>query len=500
MQHIAPIRDKEFPLGYNDKYKPEDLPPGFCVDAINCFLEERKIKERNGYSLVGNDTNEVHQILGLGYLETPSVRHLLRVGDDSSGNFGYIRYWTGSGNWIWISTRTLTKDLPTEMETAQGKTYMTNGTDTVLSWDGTTLAQVAAFPKAKYIKWFHNYMFAFNVSGNRSRLYFSNLGDPETWGASDYLDIAPGDSDQGTGLNVLGDELIIGKGHRVKAFSGWSAATFSVKDVSDRLAEYGVASHRTMLNIGNDLLFLSFAGDVPHFRSLQRTRYAVNIYGGIISDDIENTMRGLNASALSVAAGLFDGKRAWFFVPNGSSTINDLTLCYDTVTKGWTKHTGINASVALIANVTGAPVRYFGESRAQSKVYKLDSSNSDNGSAISFQFTTRRFQPDFKRKHKYKYLYLHAETIGNVDVGVKTSVDGFTYDNQGNLNLQGTSSTFPLTFDAQLGSTDVKRKRFELGYQPRYNIQLQLTKNDTNSRAVIRDYEFEGYAKGLRDA
>jgi hypothetical protein len=499
MQNLNEYADSVFPLGFNDKFPPEELPKGYCVTAQNCFLEERKIIERTGYSLAGNDTNENSAILGLGYLEVGAIKHIIRVANDSSGTFGYIRYWAGSGDWVWISTATLTASVPVELETANGAAYLTNGTDSVYKWDGTTLSAVAAFPRAFFIKWFHNYMFAFKTTANKSRLYFSNLGDPDTWGASDFIDLEPNDGDEGTGMAVLGDELILAKNNVLKSFSGWTLDSFTVADVNEKLNNYGTPSHRSFVNIGNDLLFLSYAGDIPHFRSLKRTQFAENIYGGIISDDIEGTMNGLSKAELDKACGVYDGKRVRYFVPNASSTTNDLGLFYDVTSKGWTKHTGINASCALIAPVTGTPVIYFGEARSESLVYQFDSSNSDNGSSIDFQFETRRFLSDRFRKTKFKYLYVEAETIGNVDVNIFTSIDGFDYDSQGVINLQSTSSTFPITFDSRMGSNSLVRKRYELGYPPRFTIQLKFTKNDILARATIRDYVFRGYPRNLRD-
>jgi len=498
MQNLITIKEPSWPVGYNDKLKPEELPEGRCALVKNCFLEKHKIIEATGCSLIANDTGENKPILGLGILETSTgVKHLLKANNTSDDANSNVFYWTGSGNWTKLTGINFTAGANFEFEQAANKTYIVNGTDTPASWDGTTLSAVSAFPVTKYIKWFHNYMFAIGNPTNPARLYFSNVGAPETWGATDYIDINPNDGDTVTGLAVLKDELIISKQKRLWAFTGWTSNSFTVKDINERLAGYGSVSHRSFVNVGNDLLFLSYAGDIPHFRSLMVTQYAVSIYGGIISDDIEGTMSGLSMGQLAKTVGFYDGRRVWFFVPNGSSTYNDLVLVYDVITKGWTQQTGKYASCVVSSAVSGSPVTYFGDSRSKSRVYKLDSSNSNDGDSIPFEFKSRLFQPDMKRKIKWKYLKMVGEAIGNVNVGVETSPTGYTYDSQGNFNLKVTSG-FPITFPSAFGTPLDVRKTFNLAYPPQYMMQLRLTKNDTATRAVIKDYQFLGYPKPIR--
>jgi len=493
MQDLTSIKDRTFPIGMNDKYRPEDLPDGYCVDAKNCFLEERKIREATGCTMIANNTGEDKPILGLAAFKTSTVNQLLKFNDNSTGSAANLFYWTGSGNWTKVDSPSFTAGKEIEVEVAAGNAYITNGTDTPKKWNGTTLTDVTGFPVTPYIKWFHNYMWAF---GTNHRLYFSNLGDPETWGASDYIDISPNDGDIPTGLSTLKDELIIAKQNRIWSFTGWTSSSFTVKDINEKIAGYGSVAN-CFVNTGNDLYYLSYVGDIPHFRSLQRTRYATIVAGGIISDDIQNTMNSLSKTQLSKMTGFYDGRKVWFFVPSGSSSYNDLILIYDTTTKGWVRQTGKYGAKVAISDVTGQPIIYFGDSR-NSKVYKLDTSNSNDGASIDFQFISRRYMPDFKRKFKWKYLWMTGEAVGDVDVGVSTSPDGFNYVSQGNFNLKNPGSLFSFSFPAKLGVPDIVFKRFNLAYGPKHAMQLKLTKSNTGARAVIRDWEFLAQAKPLR--
>jgi len=90
---------------------------------------------------------------------------------------------------------------------------MTNGEDVPLSWDGDDAAVSAAgvptdVTKVKWITTFQNYMFYGNcataVTTYGSRIYWSNLADPATWTATDFIDVNKNDGEQITGLAVIG--------------------------------------------------------------------------------------------------------------------------------------------------------------------------------------------------------------------------------------------------------------------------------------------------------
>ena len=497
MQRLKSLRQNKFNKGYNDKLGPEELPPGFAADALNCFVDEEKVRERNGYTIIGNDVGN-DDIEGLtNFEQDDGTKFLLMVAG------GQIYKWTGLGNWaVAGGADTVTADLECNFEQANDNIYLFNGTDTPVKFNGTTCSTVAAIPVGRVARWFHNYMFVAGVDGNRSRLYFSNLNNPETWGGSDFIDVNVNDDEPITALYPFNDELIIFKRSRIWALTGFGTAGFAVTDLQERVTAFGCSSARGIVNIGNDLYFISYVGQTPHIRSLTRSRFGVTIAGGIVSDPITGTMDGLSTAQLSKTAAIFDGRYVYFAVPDGSSTNNDLVLVKDTIQKedeGWVRFTGINAAVWAQSSVEGEPTIYFGESGANSQVYKMDSSMSDNGTAILFRWDSPNHQIDPEIKNKWKYLWTVGETVGNVNVEVDVSPDGFTFESQGNLNLQGTGSTFPFTFPFQLGATSIVNQRFDLAFEPKYNMQVRFTKNDTDARAIIREYSLLFYQKGLRD-
>lgn len=494
MQSLVPIKDAVDVRTYNDKLIDHSLPDGACVLAQNCFLDNNEIIQRFGYSMIANDTGEGKPNLGFLAYETPTLKQLLKINDNAGGTAANLFYWTGTGNWVKVTTSTFTAGLPVSMVVANGNVYMSNGTDTVKKWNGTTLSTVAAIPARKYLAWFHNFLF----SMDKSRVYISAISDPETFPVNSYIDLNPDDGDQITGNSQIKDELTISKYNKMYTFQGWTEASFSISQVNEKLAAYGATSHDSFTNIGSDLLFMSFGGGIPHIRSLRITEQSSTTYGGIITNDQEGTMRGLSKGQLNKAASVFDGRKAWFFMPNGSSTFNDLTLVYDTVTQGVTKHTGIYAARGVLSTITGTQAVYFADSR-NAKVYVFDTSTDDDGADIEFIYKSKRFQPDQTRYNKFKYLYLQYDRTSTGSLGVYTSVDDYDPELVDTLDLNAPGSVFPFTFPFLFSATTQGDARVELPYGVNRNIQVMFYKKDQTAPAKIHDYTFYARQKPLRE-
>lgn len=77
----------------------------------------------------------------------------------------------------------------------------------------------------RMVKVVNNFMFlgvTFITGGdgnNGSRVYYSNVGDPETWGAANYFDYITNDGDYVTSLGQLGQDLIIFKHNSIGRLS-----------------------------------------------------------------------------------------------------------------------------------------------------------------------------------------------------------------------------------------------------------------------------------------
>ena len=500
MQKLITIGEEAFPLGYNDKLEPDRLGPEYCSLIQNGFLDNNIIQERTGYSLAGNDTGEATPNLLLHPHEVTSGTQLLKINNNATNTLANLFYWTGSGNWVKVTSLTFTASLPCQAVTANGYTYITNGTDTVKRWDSSTntLTNISAIPITMDLVWFHNFLWALNASSYKNRAFFSNIGDPETFQPANYIDINPDDNDYIVAGVSFQDELLIGKRHSIVGYQGWSELTFTTSATNARLSTHGISAANSFISTGKDIHFLSFNGNIPHVKTLSQVLYSGLEYTGLLTDPIEGTMKVLSLGQLSKACQVFDGRKVWYFMPNGSSTYNDLAITYDTVTKGFSKHTGIYAAGACLSAVSGRDRVYFADSR-NSKVYLFDGGNSDNGAAIDFQYISRRFSPDPKRFFKWKYLFISLRTGAAGNMLVYCSPDDYDFDLQETIPLTQTNSSFPYVFSFGLGSTTQYTERIELPYGVHQKMRLKLAKNDANARATVLDYDFMGYQKPVRD-
>lgn len=503
MQKLKKIVERDFLKGYNDKDKPENLPAGFMADLLNCFVEENKIKKRKGYSVIG-DTPVSKPILGLNRHEpSGGTKYILRVRNNSGDTNAVIESWSGSGNWSALTGgSSQTASLNHEIVMVNGASYIFNGTDTVLkTTNGTSTSSVAAIPKGVDGRWFHNFFFVFGVTGNLSRLYFSDVNAPETFNAgTGYIDVNPGDGEDIVALAVLKDELLIFKSTRVWSLTGFGLTNFTLTDLGERITGIGTVARRSIVETGNDVYYLSYRGKTPHFRSIQRTKYGQLVDGGVISDVITGSMDRMVKTRLSQTAGIFDGRRVWWSACTDSSTTNNEVFIYDTLTKAWTRHTGINATCFAISTISGQIQMYFGESGNNARTYVLDTSTNDNGTAIDFQVKTRLYNPIDGIKSKFKYLYLTGDTNANVDIDVDYSPDGFSLADLGTISLNSQGAAFgTAVFDSsKFGSTSVARDRLDFAGGIAYYMQYRYRNNVLDEDVSIRDWEVFYQPKRIR--
>lgn len=503
------LREQEHTKGYNDKYPAEILPKGYLAKAQNCIITQNRIEKRKGYSLIGQDMGN-KPILGLHGITTSSgTQRLYAFLSNSGGTAIEIWEWTGSGNLTKINDTLLTSLTRGEVNcvNAENVVYAFDGASTPVKITPGSPSTVAAvsdvnFPKGSFAVWFHNFLFVAGVTSAASTLYWSDLEDSDdfTNGVTGNVLINPDDGDEITGLSTIGDQLIIFKRNRIWSLSGFGTTTFSVNDISEVITGIGTPSHRSIVNTGSDLYFISHLGGIPEIRSLKRTSYGTLVKGSIISDDIQGTMQTLNESRLLQVSGVFDGKRVYYSLPETGDTNNQLVLVYDLENEGWVNWTGLNASVFTEFNFSNSSAIYFGESGDDSLVYVLDTSTSDNNVAIEFDVRTRNYGSDRPEiPKKWKYLILTVDSDGDWDLTVNQSPDGFDFDLLDTLNLKTLGAVFPFTFPAILGDSSIKRKRMHFAKSTSYFMQLQFYNNAAGQDVVIRDWELLWKQRGLRN-
>jgi len=445
--------------GQNDTDEQDQLAENEAKSIKNAYIRNKGANEkRSGSSLTGNDTGDT-AITGLkSWREDDGTKWFL----SSTGTS--LRYLNGTA-WVDLDDG-FTTGLDTEMVVAGNKAYITNGTDNIHSWDGVATGVNSALtdmgnvnvPKAKYMVFWKNYMFAcgdavLNSASTPNRVYFSDLGAPDTYThATNYFDVGKSDGQQITGIAPLDKFLVIFKRHSTYVLSGNSPDDWilsaSVNNLQAIENSVGCVSHRSIIQVGNDLWFMADDG----IRSLRKSEEGSTLLMGIVSGNIQKTIDSINSGSIEkTCAGVFN-KRVYFAFPTGTNTYNDTVAVADTAVlldkpynpHPWVIYTGWQPSVFTTYTPSTTPQLYFGNASADSRVIQAETGDIDvacvgtlaNSGYIDHDYMGPMIdlkQPDMRKTTRF--LIASGEAGGDYDVEVSTSVDGTTFEKAGDLNL-----------------------------------------------------------------
>src|SRR3990167_9515024 len=205
-------RNYNFSAGINERVSPLSMEKVELSTAINVdFFVKNAVRKRNGYTRrISTGVNSTNAITGL-----YEYRNAAGTGFFVATSGTQTRY-DNSGTWTNITgsvTITSGQDNKFSFTTYDDFLIATNGVDAVISWAGTgNVAALAGSPPiARWVANYNEHVFLARNSTNRSRLYISAFGNPESWGASDFIDIGLNDGQEITGLATLYDRLFIFK-------------------------------------------------------------------------------------------------------------------------------------------------------------------------------------------------------------------------------------------------------------------------------------------------
>lgn len=516
MQSFSVALSENQYIGMNDKYPSHTLPRGIFQYIQNAYVDNNRMYKRGGTTAIATSLGAFLLNGGVSFERSNGNKSII-VSRNGSSN-AQLYEWTGSGTFSAIGSANLTNSTPINFVVASDQLFGFNGVE-VVDYDGTTVTKNrAGVPIGKFGVWFHNYLFVAGVSGALSRLYWSNLGTPTTFGGTDYVDINPNDGDMITGLGVLNDELIVFKQYSIWSISGWSGTTFAAttqagQNTQNKASGVGTFSHRSIVSVGRDLYYLSFRGNIPHIRSLQQTVFSKTIEGGVISDEIENTMIGLNKSKLINCSGIYDGKYLYWAISDGSSSTNNLILVLNpsrgaTTNLGrmqsWVLFVGANVGNFFSSTISGSAKVYTTDATANGNVYLFNDTSSyqDNGSNVVFNVLLRDMQGHPSRKSKFKYLYLKYQSGSSGTLNINARVDQASdFGSQEDLSLAGNSpglGTFVLGTSI-LGGAAIVTNRTTFQSLTGHMLGVELEES-TSNYCELYDIQVFGYLKGFRDS
>ncbi|RKX66086.1 MAG: hypothetical protein DRP42_03805 [Tenericutes bacterium] len=273
----------------------------------------------------------------------------------------------------------------------------------------------------------------FGVAGNSnyaSRLYYSNVNEPEIFSAGEHIRVGEGDGHTITGLAVIANSLVIAKDdgngngsvyllYMPTAFQAdWSLIRLNTAN--------GGQSARVMERFSNHIMYLNKHGvfDLNEYEVGQ-------IRSDALSFKIEPDIYNIAEDYIKNAAAITWKNKVWLSVPYGASTENNKIFQYDFVRgrsskqrqyAAWSKFSNMNISDFTIHDGE----LYGGSSLEDGFVYKLDTGFNDSGDAIDSYYKTMPITG--KESHRnntkvWRELLLLVECTGNWNMDLTYSND-----------------------------------------------------------------------------
>lgn len=397
------------------------------------FVESGAVSKRYGHTSVG--TGLSNNPKGLGSLITTSVRQLLTVDGTA------LKYLNGT-TWTSISGATFTTAKNTTFVQAGGFIFIHNGTDAASKYDGSTLSRPTTTVSSSFGIYYKDRHLCAGVTSQPNRLYITgttNLDDftnasptngltydgtthpgSSAYAGTDanYIDVAKNDGDKITGLAKFQDALVIFKERAIYQLTFDTSGTPTVASINNSI---GCVSHRSIDQVDNDVFFLSrngyyVLGNEPNYINVIRTNE--------LSARIHPVIETITAANLSNTASIFSGYMFYSSVSTGGTTTNNKSLTYDKRYLAWSVSTNVNAN-AFTEFIDSSNVKHlYYAADDEAKVYEIDTTYSDNGTAIDSYWVSKNFDmEDFSTSKRFVYIDFYFRQLSG-SVTITTIVDG----------------------------------------------------------------------------
>ena len=389
--------------GLNNLVSPSLIDNKEFSDMQNMEYDEGGvIRKRAGYVAVGNTLAAAR---GLGVYSTESSNYMVTLDGTT------VKYRT-TGNWSSATGSTMTAGTDVSMTQARNRLYIWNGVDGGITFDGSACASPGTLPKAKFSVYYQNKHIASGVDGQPSRLYISNLtnasdftvttggtqpqpdstndaenGNPNVPGATVFagtpalteanvIDIRKNDGDKITGIGIFQDVLVVFKERAIYQITFDSSGNPTVTPVTYAT---GCISHRSIVNVENDMSFMSreghrVLGNEPQFFTAIRTQ--------VLSVRIQPSIDAINKQYYSRCNGVYFDNKYILAYPVSSSAISK-TLTYDRRFQAYSLWTNFNArAMCKYIDSTNNEDLYFLDDGGTQVYKRVVGTYADNGAAI----------------------------------------------------------------------------------------------------------------------
>lgn len=342
-----------FKNGWNTKASSWTLPPDSMSDAQNVVISYADLKKRNGNTLLNSSAlasgAAVHGLTD--WLLSGGSRFLVatagtKIYDSNtlSSTFtditGAATITSGQNNLHTFSS------LNNILAICGGITP-----DTPLQWTGTgNVSSLAGSPPIGNLTVVaNNFMFISGIAATPSRVFWSNVSDPNTWGVSNFVDFRAADGDRVTCLAEQNQNLVIFKNRSIGLL--WTqttsvSGTATLAPLNQVIVGTGAPGPLCWDKLPDGrIVFFSTNG---HVYILTGGTQLEDISDPAEGSNIQPTLDAMNVSRFPFACvQVYPTKnQIWISLSSATVTTNDTIFVYDYQLQVWlSKFTNINANV-----------------------------------------------------------------------------------------------------------------------------------------------------------
>lgn len=361
-----------------------------------------------------------------------------------------------------------------EFATFEDTLLMVGSTETTMKWDGVTasFSTLLGTPpaNAKFICVYKGRVFIANHAGGKSRLNYCAEGNAEDWttaGQAGFYEIDPDDGDEITGMIAADNAIYIFKRRTVYMLLGWNPSNFEIRPVK---RNYGCAEHRSLVNMGPFVIYLSDYG----LHSISSDKQ------GLLHPAIEFDLRALTKAGTQATRYNDLYILAYDSDANGR---NDKAFILDTLTGAWTQWTNQNVrSWCLKLDNT----LLSGGADNKTIVRQHDTTENDEGAAIEMKWRSKKFGwGDIAAMKTLQEYFVYTKPISGKNLTIRIRADGVQIGSDITVSLAA----------RQRSGTDEDIKLIggsaPSGSQGRF-LEIEFYNNETS--AAIEIYEFQLHA------
>jgi len=373
---------QSFGGGADEQVDPGLLEGTACAEMKNIALNRFGVAvTRKGCIKVGDAAPFVARIQGLAELDTASTEVLLCV---SGGAFKELvgTTWTAESGW--------SADASADMvNMVQGVNllYVADGVGNLRSFDGTTWTDLTTgsgnAPIGNLLAWHTSRMFLSGVSANNDTVYVSDILEVGAghwnWTTNSFR-VGGGEGDAIMAIAAwTGYKLVVFKNNSfyvVEANPTESVAQWVVERISPVI---GCVAHRSVVQVGNDLFFLSRDGVRSVIRTVTTDQNEVSLP---LSWPMQPYIDRINWTYASRSCAAFYDNKYLIAVPLDSATDPNYVLVYDTRAQRWSGYwTGWTPTIFHVSKLANLRNLYFGQSDGKAWEWQADA---DDDAAASY--------------------------------------------------------------------------------------------------------------------